>query len=274
MTTSKIERGARIQAVRKNLGLNQEQFGKKLGGIAKSTISGYESGDTDPKPETLAQIAKLGNASLDWLITGDEWIKKAVQARVRAEKEASKGYDFELSEERHRKLIQAVLKADPRPGMSYVAWLDRDDISITHTTVEGGDAILLLEWDWEENEWGDYQEENIGLEVWLEEEFAHGRLLSPFGREWLYPKKITVEDERLQSIIDSWHSLTEKQRDSLKNFTSPGPIEEFLSEKRAEGQDTSWVTLAFADCFPEFEEWLKKHRAASRVGGDPRENIG
>ena len=64
--------GERIKAVRLRLGLNQEDLGEKLGGLAISTISGYESGDRPPRADTLAGIARLGGVSLDWLITGQE----------------------------------------------------------------------------------------------------------------------------------------------------------------------------------------------------------
>lgn len=70
----KIERkarGERIRQIRLGLDLNQEAFGHKLG-LKTSTISGYEAGDAEPKPGTLAAIAALGEKSLDWLITGKE----------------------------------------------------------------------------------------------------------------------------------------------------------------------------------------------------------
>jgi transcriptional regulator with XRE-family HTH domain len=70
----KIERkarGERIRSVRLSLGLNQEAFGKLLG-LKTSTISGYEAGDAEPKPGTLAAIAAMVEKSLDWLITGKE----------------------------------------------------------------------------------------------------------------------------------------------------------------------------------------------------------
>lgn len=43
-----------------------------------------------------------------------------------------------------------------------------------------------------------------------------------------------------------------------------GPIEEFLLEKRNSGQDTGWVSLAFADCFSEFREWLEQRRKTAK----------
>lgn len=73
MTTEKEIRGKRIRAIRKRLGLSQEQLGKKLGGITKGSISGYESGDVNPTPEALIELARLGKESLDWILTGQEY---------------------------------------------------------------------------------------------------------------------------------------------------------------------------------------------------------
>lgn len=72
MTTESALRGKRIRGIRKRLGLNQEQLGEKLGGVTKGSVSGYESGDTNPTPEALIELARLGGVSLDWLLTGKE----------------------------------------------------------------------------------------------------------------------------------------------------------------------------------------------------------
>lgn len=70
--TENAKRGERIRAIRNSLGLNQKDFGKVLGGLAISTISGYESGDSSPTPEVFIKIADLGSATLGWLIAGKD----------------------------------------------------------------------------------------------------------------------------------------------------------------------------------------------------------
>jgi transcriptional regulator with XRE-family HTH domain len=60
----------RIGEVRKQLNLNQEEFGKLLG-VRKSTISRYESG-TIPGDENLRKIAEIGNTTIEWLLRGDQ----------------------------------------------------------------------------------------------------------------------------------------------------------------------------------------------------------
>lgn len=66
------ERGKRIKAIRKKIGDNQKEFGVRLGGLGTSTVSGYETGDVEPKCNALQKIAELGGVTLDWLITGKE----------------------------------------------------------------------------------------------------------------------------------------------------------------------------------------------------------
>ncbi|MBU2538117.1 MAG: helix-turn-helix domain-containing protein [Proteobacteria bacterium] len=72
MTTEKEIRGRRIRDIRNRLGLSQEQLGKKLGGVSKGSISGYESGDVNPTPEALIKLARMGEVTLDWILTGHD----------------------------------------------------------------------------------------------------------------------------------------------------------------------------------------------------------
>lgn len=63
--------GFRIRELRyRVLKTNQADLGEALGGLKKSMISAYETGDSSPSPETLAQIAELAGVTLDWLIAG------------------------------------------------------------------------------------------------------------------------------------------------------------------------------------------------------------
>ncbi len=61
-----IQIAERIKQLRKNLGLNQSEFCKKLG-IKQSTLSSYENGTVSPSNEALYAIAKQYHVSLDWL---------------------------------------------------------------------------------------------------------------------------------------------------------------------------------------------------------------
>lgn len=61
-----IQIAERIKQLRKNLGLNQNDFCKKLS-IKQSTLSSYENGTVSPSNEVLYSIAKQYHVSLDWL---------------------------------------------------------------------------------------------------------------------------------------------------------------------------------------------------------------
>lgn len=63
--------GGRIKQIRKMLDLNQEDFAVKLGFETPVAISYYENNKRTPDVSTLVKIAKLGNVSLDWLLTGE-----------------------------------------------------------------------------------------------------------------------------------------------------------------------------------------------------------
>lgn len=64
--------GSRIRAVREGLNLNQAEFAEKLGLSGPSAVSKYEKAQNEPNIAMLTKISKLGNKSLDWLLTGKE----------------------------------------------------------------------------------------------------------------------------------------------------------------------------------------------------------
>lgn len=59
----------RIKSLRKSLGLNQTEFGKKLG-ITTSAISGYESGTRFPSDAIILSICREFGVNETWLRTG------------------------------------------------------------------------------------------------------------------------------------------------------------------------------------------------------------
>ncbi|MGE4542709.1 MAG: helix-turn-helix domain-containing protein [Pedobacter sp.] len=71
MTNQRKQIGKRIRQIRSGLGLTQKDFGEKLG-VAISSISAYEKGETSPSFETVVKIAKLGQVGLDELLTGGD----------------------------------------------------------------------------------------------------------------------------------------------------------------------------------------------------------
>lgn len=61
--------GDRIRQVREKLGLNQENFAKKLGFSQAAVVSKYEKGRI-PGKDVLDKIALMGQVSVEWLLHG------------------------------------------------------------------------------------------------------------------------------------------------------------------------------------------------------------
>jgi len=64
-----ITLGEKIRFIRKGLKLNQADFAKKLGLESATAISKYEDNSRTPDKDKLIEIAKLGNITLDELLT-------------------------------------------------------------------------------------------------------------------------------------------------------------------------------------------------------------
>ena len=60
----------RIKQVRKNAGLNQYDFGEKLG-VTQPTIAGYETGKRTPIDAIIKSICDKFDVNEEWLRTGE-----------------------------------------------------------------------------------------------------------------------------------------------------------------------------------------------------------
>lgn len=63
----------RIVLLRRSIGINQQQLAEKLH-ISPSTVGMYEQGRRTPNVEILVQMSRIFNVSLDYLITGAEFV--------------------------------------------------------------------------------------------------------------------------------------------------------------------------------------------------------
>lgn len=63
----------RIALLRRSIGINQQQLAEKLH-ISPSTVGMYEQGRRTPNVDILVQMSKIFNVSLDYLITGSEFV--------------------------------------------------------------------------------------------------------------------------------------------------------------------------------------------------------
>lgn len=65
--------GKRIKFIREQLRLNQSELAKYLGLESPMAISKYESDQREPDIDKLVKLGKLGDLSLDWLLSGHGW---------------------------------------------------------------------------------------------------------------------------------------------------------------------------------------------------------
>ena len=61
---------ARIKAIRKTVGLNQTEFGARIG-VKQTTIAGYETGASTPMDAVISSICREFNVDEHWLRTGE-----------------------------------------------------------------------------------------------------------------------------------------------------------------------------------------------------------
>lgn len=69
MQIKKEDIGIRIKEVREGLKMTQATLGRILG-VGNKAVSAYEKGAANPSPSSLAEIARLGKCTIDWLVTG------------------------------------------------------------------------------------------------------------------------------------------------------------------------------------------------------------
>lgn len=64
-----MEMKDRIRVLRKELCINQEEFGRRLG-VARNTIANYETGARTPMEQTIKSICREFNVNSLWLVEG------------------------------------------------------------------------------------------------------------------------------------------------------------------------------------------------------------
>lgn len=61
--------GFRLKEAREKKKLSQREVSKRIG-VSISTLSGYETEYRDPDTETLTELSKIYEVSVEWLLTG------------------------------------------------------------------------------------------------------------------------------------------------------------------------------------------------------------
>ena len=250
----------RIKATRKALGYTQKQMGEAIGSYL-STWQDYEAGKSIPGGNALAGLARLG-VDINWLLTG-EGGKEPVK--------------FFLGTTDAEDYLLSIL-----PSLSQIIELHYSDnfseTRLSHLVrFKSGELQLVYS----------RMCYDRGARIEEVEKIRHGMAL--YSHQLLYadvsdeqllsieknPSVKVMEDifEQAKNIIESrsdaikiykrwlnFEEISSAQYEASEERCSFSPIEEFLFEKRKTGQDTGWVSLAFADCFSEFKEWLKKRQ--------------
>jgi transcriptional regulator with XRE-family HTH domain len=68
---NKMDMGKRIKEIRKRARLRQWQLAEILG-TTQSAVHKYEHG-VIPEPRRLVKLARLGNTTIEWILTGQHW---------------------------------------------------------------------------------------------------------------------------------------------------------------------------------------------------------
>lgn len=71
ISTNKQTIGERVKAIRKDQRLNQERFGKALGGLQKSSISKIEKSENGLSQRNLKTLCQTFHVNEQWLLTGE-----------------------------------------------------------------------------------------------------------------------------------------------------------------------------------------------------------
>jgi len=90
--------------------LSQEEFSKKIG-VSLRAYQRYESGERVPPPHILSKIAALLDTTIDWIITGDLNIEKAIMLERARESFYLEDLVEKLEETRARTLRLKLIEA-------------------------------------------------------------------------------------------------------------------------------------------------------------------
>ena len=109
----------RIKAVRKAAGLNQKDFGTKIG-IGMSAVSLLESGTNNPSDQTLRLICSEFCISRLWLETGEgEMIDPQVSSDIQSITRTMEGQS-----EAKKRLVRFVVNMPPDLAEAFLSYLD------------------------------------------------------------------------------------------------------------------------------------------------------
>ena len=99
----------RLKQIRISSGLNQADFGKRLG-VSGATVSRWESGEREISDSAILLICEKFGVSESWLRTGDELMFRSREIEVAA---LTRRLMSDSPESFRRRLVETLLKFDP-----------------------------------------------------------------------------------------------------------------------------------------------------------------
>ena len=141
--------GIRIREIRERLGLNQTEVAEKLGLGGPAAVSKYEKNQREPEIDILIKISKLGNRSLDWLLTGEgpiykEGAKRPVEIKDIPKENIKEWLDefWGKASDKERAWLEIEFE---RTFPEYKEWLQKKQPAHTHKDEEAEPEIVATE---------------------------------------------------------------------------------------------------------------------------------
>lgn len=150
----------RLKESRTNAGLTQEQLSEKLG-IAKSTLSGYESGNREPSIATVAKILDILDVDANYLYQDE--VEKITNVVINIEEKTILEKYREL-DEHGREMVDFTLEKEYERSISLKESIDnvvemssspetkaahkRTDIDVTDEMRQHDDNIMNNDANW------------------------------------------------------------------------------------------------------------------------------
>lgn len=181
--------------------LSQEEFSKKIG-VSLRAYQRYESGERVPHPHVLSKIAELCDTTIDWILTGDLNVEKAIILEW-----AKKTHYLEDLVEKLEQITVRTLKlklaAVPKEEQETISKIYKDEKSF----------LVLLKKLIEENI-------NEAKEVKHFEQISHrSPLYSIFHQiERLFNKGETAKIEALKTLLSAFESDPDDDKAKIDAF--------------------------------------------------------
>ena len=101
------EIGARIKKLRKDAGLRQWQLAEMIG-ATQPAIHMYERGVL-PEPRRLLELARIGNTTVEWILTGRHWENGSEQIQRPSREAYHLAFRFEELSDQDREAVHSAL---------------------------------------------------------------------------------------------------------------------------------------------------------------------